>query len=311
MSKIFGSITELVGHTPLVELRAWSQSVDAKATIIAKLESFNPLSSVKDRAALSMIEDAQNRGLITKGSQIIEPTSGNTGIALAYICASMGYRLTLVMPESMTIERRKILLALGAQIVLTPAAEGMKGAISTAQRMVEESEDAVTLAQFDNCANPNAHIQTTGPEIWDDTDGGVDVFVAGVGTGGTISGVGSYLKTKRSTIEIVAVEPASSPVLSGGSPSAHKIQGIGAGFVPANYYADIVDRVVTVSDDEAAQAARNLALTEGILVGISSGAALAATTKLAQMPEYSQKRIVVLLPDTGERYLSTPLFDKE
>lgn len=311
MSRIYTSLTQLIGGTPLLELRNIETAEKLHARLLAKIESFNPGGSVKDRVALSMIEAAEASGLLTPGATIIEPTSGNTGIGLAWVSAVKGYHLILTMPETMSIERRKLLAAYGAELVLTPGAEGMSGAIAEANRLRDEIPGAVILGQFDNPANPEAHIRTTGEEIWRDTDGAVDIFVAGVGTGGTVSGTGRALKSHRPEVSVVAVEPAGSPVLEGGKPGPHKLQGIGAGFVPRNYDAAIVDRVMAVTDDEAMQAARMLVAREGVLAGISSGAALAAAIRIAREPASDGKTIVVLLPDTGERYLSTPLFTKD
>ena len=295
----------------MLELRNIEAAENLHARLLAKIESFNPGGSVKDRVALSMIEVAEASGLLTPGATIIEPTSGNTGIGLAWVSAVKGYHLILTMPETMSVERRKLLAAYGAELVLTPGAEGMSGAIAEANRLRDEIHGAVILGQFDNPANPEAHIRTTGEEIWRDTDGAVDIFVAGVGTGGTVSGTGRALKSHRPDVSVVAVEPAGSPVLEGGKPGPHKLQGIGAGFVPRNYDAAIVDRVMAVTDDEAMQAARMLVAREGVLAGISSGAALAAAIRIAREPASDGKTIVVLLPDTGERYLSTPLFTKD
>ena len=307
--KIANSLLDLVGGTPLVALTR--TAADAQARLWAKVESFNPAGSVKDRIALAMIEDAEARGILRPGATIIEPTSGNTGVGLAFVSAVKGYRLILTMPETMSVERRNLVAAYGARVVLTPGAEGMKGAIARAEALRDEIEGAVILQQFENPANPARHYRTTGEEIWRDTEGHVDIFVAGVGTGGTISGVGRLLKEKNPGVEIVAVEPASSPVLSEGRAGAHKIQGIGAGFVPRTFDRNVVDRIVTVTDREAFAAARRLAREEGILAGISSGAALHAAAQLARQPENGGKNIVVLLPDTGERYLSTALFTQE
>ena len=301
-------LTELVGSTPLVELQRLSKEHDAKAQIVAKVEFFNPGSSVKDRIALAMIEDAERRGLLKKGATIIEPTSGNTGVGLAWISRVRGYQAIIVMPETMSKERQNLLRAAGAKLVLTEGTKGMKGAIAEAERLRDETPGAIILGQFVNPANPAIHERTTGEEIWRDTEGGVDVFVAGVGTGGTVTGVGRALKRHNPNIRIVAVEPASSPVLSGGEPGPHKIQGIGAGFVPDTYGNEVVDEVVRVADDDAIRTGRQLSLSEGLLVGISSGAATFAALQLAKRPEYAGKRIVVLLPDTGERYLSTLLY---
>lgn len=308
MSRIVKKLTELVGSTPLMELANYNKSKEAKAKIVAKLEYFNPAGSVKDRIALAMVERAEKEGDLKPGGTIIEPTSGNTGVGLAFVAASKGYKLILTMPETMSVERRNLLKALGAQLYLTPGAEGMKGAIAKATEIQKETENSVILQQFENPANPEVHKRTTGPEIWEATDGKVDIFVAGVGTGGTVSGTGEALKAKNSAIKIVAVEPASSPVLSGGQPGPHKIQGIGAGFIPKNYNPKVVDEVIQITNDEAILVGRELAQQEGLLVGISSGAAVAAATKLAERPENAGKTIVVLLPDTGERYLSTDLY---
>lgn len=310
MARIYKSLTELVGHTPLLELTKIEKQKDLKARILAKIESFNPGGSVKDRVALAMIEDAEVTGRLKHGGTIIEPTSGNTGIGLAWVAVVKGYKLVLTMPETMSVERRKLLAALGAELVLTPGTEGMKGAIAMAEKIQSETPGSIIMRQFDNPANPAAHVRTTAREIWDDTDGSVDIFVAGVGTGGTLSGVARGLKAHKSSLEAVAVEPETSAVLSGEAPGAHKIQGIGAGFVPSNYDATLVDRVVKVSDAHAMEAARLLAHTEGVLAGISSGAALYAAIDLASKPANEGKTIVVLLPDTGDRYLSTPLFDE-
>lgn len=311
MKKIANRLTDLVGNTPLLELSNYSKNRQLEGRIIAKLEYFNPAGSVKDRIALAMIEQAEAEGVLHQGVEIIEPTSGNTGVGLAFVAASRGYRLTLTMPETMSIERRNLLKALGAHIVLTPGAEGMKGAIAKALELKGDRTDAYIPQQFDNKANPERHRTTTAIEIWDDTQGQVDIFVAGVGTGGTISGVGSALKALKPTVEIVAVEPADSPVLSKGIAGAHKIQGIGAGFVPSNYNANVVDHIIAVSNDDAIRTSRELAREEGLLVGISSGAAAYAATQLAKLAENKGKSIVVLLPDTGERYLSTLLYDFE
>ncbi len=308
MKNVYKNLNELVGKTPLVEVSRYAKLNNLKANIIVKLESFNPGGSVKDRIAKAMIEDAEEKGVLKDGSVIIEPTSGNTGIGLAYIGASKGYRVILTMPESMSVERRSILKAYGAELVLTPAAGGMKAAIEKAQELHEEIENSFIPGQFVNPVNPEIHRKTSGPEIWEDTDGQVDIFVAGVGTGGTVTGVGEFLKSKNKDIQIVAVEPTGSPVLSGGSSGPHKIQGIGAGFIPVILNTDIYDEVVQVENDEAFIASRQLSKAEGILVGISSGAAIAAAARLAARPENEGKNIVVFLPDTGERYLSTPLF---
>lgn len=310
MSKINKSLTDLIGKTPLLELVNYEKKHELKAAVVAKLEYFNPAGSVKDRVAKTMIEDAEANGILKEGSVIIEPTSGNTGIGLASVAAARGYRIILTMPETMSIERRKLLKAYGAEIVLTEGAKGMSGAIAKADELKEKIPNAVVLGQFDNPANPAAHIATTGPEIWDDTDGEVDIFVAGVGTGGTVSGTGEYLKSKNPNIKIVAVEPKSSPVLSEGRVGSHGIQGIGAGFVPKVLNTSIYDEVLPISNEAALEAAKEVSRTDGILVGISSGAAIAAAAELANRPENAGKVIVALLPDTGERYLSTALFDE-
>lgn len=309
MKKIAESLTDLVGNTPLLELNRYVRELDLKARLVAKLEYFNPAGSVKDRIALAMIEDAEAKGLLHPGATIIEPTSGNTGVGLAFVAAAKGYRMVLTMPDTMSTERRNLLKALGAELVLTPGAQGMKGAIARAEELRDATPGALILQQFDNPANPAVHERTTGEEIWRDTEGGVDIFVAGVGTGGTVSGVGAALKRHNPSVRVVAVEPEDSPVLSGGAPGPHKIQGIGAGFVPKNYNPGVVDEVVQVSNDDAFRAARALAKYEGLLVGISSGAAVAAATRLAGRPENAGKTVVALLPDTGERYLSTGLYD--
>lgn len=308
MSKIAKKLTDLIGNTPLLELSNFNNKKAVGATIIAKLEYFNPGGSVKDRIALAMIEDAEKQGILKPGSLIIEPTSGNTGVGLALVAAAKGYQLTLTMPETMSIERRNLLKALGANIVLTPGAAGMQGAIDKAEALRNENPGSVILQQFENPANPATHKRTTAEEIWRDTDGQIDIFVAGVGTGGTISGTGARLKELNPNIRIVAVEPAGSPVLSGGKPGPHKLQGIGAGFIPKTYDAKVVDQVIPVENDNAIRTSRELAQTEGLLVGISAGAATYAATQLAAQPENKGKRIVVLLPDTGERYLSTELY---
>lgn len=308
MEKVAKNILELVGNTPLMELGRFSREKGLSSPLVAKLEYFNPAGSVKDRVALSLVEDAERRGVLGQGGTIIEPTSGNTGIGLAMVATVRGYRLILTMPETMSVERRKLLKALGAEIVLTPGAEGMTGAIAEAERLKESISGAVILQQFENPANVEAHRRTTAQEIWRDADGKIDIFVACVGTGGTVTGIGSVLKEKNPSVRIVAVEPASSSVLSGGKPGAHKIQGIGAGFVPKIYDSSVVDEVVAVEDADAFQASRDLARTEGVLVGISSGAALHVAAEMALRPENAGKRVVVLLPDTGERYLSTDLF---
>ena len=308
MKKIAKQLTDLVGNTPLMELSNYNKSKGLKARLIVKLESFNPAGSVKDRVALAMIEDAETSGLLKPGATIIEPTSGNTGIGLAFVAASKGYKLILTMPDTMSVERRNLLKALGAELVLTPGANGMKGAIARAEELKAATPGAVILQQFDNPANPAMHERTTGQEIWRDTEGHVDIFVAGVGTGGTVSGVGAALKKHNPAVQVVAVEPTDSPVLSGGAPGAHKIQGIGAGFVPKNYNPAVVDEILQVTNDDAIRTGRELAQKEGLLVGISSGAAVSAATRLALLPENEGKTIVALLPDTGERYLSTLLY---
>lgn len=308
MKKIAKQLTDLVGNTPLLELSNYNKAKGLKARLIVKLESFNPAGSVKDRVALAMIEDAEASGLLKPGATIIEPTSGNTGIGLAFVAAAKGYKLILTMPDTMSVERRNLLKALGAELVLTPGANGMKGAIARAEELKAATPGAVILQQFDNPANPAMHERTTGQEIWRDTEGVVDIFVAGVGTGGTVSGVGAALKKHNPGVKVVAVEPTDSPVLSGGAPGAHKIQGIGAGFVPKNYNPAVVDEILQVTNDDAIRAGRELAKLEGLLVGISSGAAVSAATRLALLPENVGKTIVILLPDTGERYLSTLLY---
>ena len=308
MAHIAKSLTELIGKTPLLELSNYEKKNGLKAKIIAKLEYFNPGGSVKDRITLAMIEDAEQRGVLKAGSVIIEPTSGNTGIGLAFVAASRGYRIILTMPETMSVERRVLMKAFGAEIVLTEGAKGMKGAIAKAQELAAEIPNSFIPGQFDNPANPAKHRATTGPEIWEDTEGNVDVFVAGVGTGGTITGVGEYLKSKNPKVRIVAVEPADSPVLSEGRSGPHKIQGIGAGFVPTVLNTKAYDEIITVKNEDAFSTAREIGRSEGLLVGISSGAAAWAATELAKRPENAGKNIVVLLPDTGERYLSTALF---
>ena len=308
MGKIYKSITELIGNTPLLEIVNYNRQNGIKGKIIAKLEYFNPGGSVKDRVGYAMIKDAEDRGLIGKDTVIIEPTSGNTGIALAFVAAAKGYELILTMPETMSVERRSLLSALGAKIVLTPGSEGMKGAIKKAEELAKKTANAFMPQQFDNPANPEAHRKTTAEEIWRDTEGKVDVFVAGVGTGGTITGVGEILKARNPEIRIVAVEPEDSPVLSGGNPGPHKIQGIGAGFVPQVLNKTVIDEIFRVKNEDAFAAARKLSSSEGLLVGISSGAALHAATEIARRPGDMGRSIVVLLPDTGERYLSTDLF---
>lgn len=308
MEKIAKKLTDLVGNTPLLELGNYNKSHDLNARLIVKVESFNPAGSVKDRIALAMVEDAEMKGILKPGATIIEPTSGNTGVGLAFVSAVKGYKLILTMPDTMSVERRNLLKALGAELVLTPGADGMKGAIAKAEELKAATSGAVILQQFENPANPAMHLRTTGQEIWRDTEGKVDIFVAGVGTGGTVSGVGEALKMRDPSVKVVAVEPSDSPVLSGGKPGPHKIQGIGAGFVPKTYNASIVDEIVQVQNDDAIRTSRELAKMEGLLVGISSGAAVYAATELAKRPENEGKMIVVLLPDTGERYLSTILY---
>ncbi|MFR9165417.1 MAG: cysteine synthase A [Dysgonomonas sp.] len=308
MSKIAKQLTDLIGNTPLLELSNFEKLHNINASIIAKLEYFNPAGSVKDRIAFAMIEDAEKKGLLKTDSEIIEPTSGNTGIGLAFVSAAKGYKLTLTMPETMSLERRNLLKALGANIVLTPGADGMKGAIAKAEELQKENPKAVILQQFANPANPEIHRKTTAEEIWRDTDGNVDIFVAGVGTGGTVSGVGEVLKKYNPKVKIVAVEPHDSPVLSGGKAGPHKIQGIGAGFVPKTYDGNVVDEIFQVENDDAIRTSRELAREEGLLVGISSGAAVYAAVELAKREENKGKKIVVILPDTGERYLSTVLY---
>ena len=310
MSKIAQNLTDLIGGTPLLELANYNRANNLEARLLAKLEYFNPAGSVKDRIGFAMIKDAEEKGLLKENSVIIEPTSGNTGIALAFVAAARGYRLILTMPETMSIERRNLLQALGAELVLTPGPNGMLGAIAKAEDLTAQIENAFIPQQFKNPANPAIHRQTTGVEIWNDTEGLVDIFVAGVGTGGTISGVGELLKSKKTGVQIVAVEPFDSPVLSGGKPGLHKIQGIGAGFVPDVLNREIIDEIVQVKNEDAFNTARGLAKHEGLLVGISSGAAAFAATQMAKRPENHGKTIVVLLPDTGERYLSTPLFQE-
>lgn len=310
MAKVFKSLTDLVGKTPLLELTKYNEQQGLGATVVAKLEYFNPAGSVKDRIAKAMIEDAEQKGLLKSNSVIIEPTSGNTGIGLASVAAAKGYRIILTMPETMSIERRNLLKAYGAELVLTEGAKGMKGAIAKAEELAAETPNSFIPGQFKNPANPDIHRKTTGPEIWEDTDGKVDFFIAGIGTGGTITGVGEYLKSKKSDLKVIAVEPFDSPVLSEGKAGPHKIQGIGPGFVPDTLNIKIYDEIIKVKTDEAFAASRAVSKTEGLLVGISSGAALHAASEIAKRPENAGKTIVVLLPDTGERYLSTPLFSE-
>ena len=308
MKKIAESLTDLVGNTPLLELNNYNKNKRLKARVIAKLEYFNPAGSVKDRVALAMIEDAEAKGLLKPGATIIEPTSGNTGVGLAFVAAAKGYKLILTMPDTMSLERRNLLKALGAELVLTPGADGMKGAIARAEELKAANPGSLILQQFDNPANPAMHERTTGQEIWRDTDGRVDIFVAGVGTGGTVSGVGAALKANNPKVRIVAVEPEDSPVLSGGQPGPHKLQGIGAGFVPSVLNTGIYDEIFTVTTDQAFTTGRLIAHKEGILVGITSGAALYAAAQIAKRPENAGKTVVALLPDSGDRYLSTPMF---
>ena len=308
MSNIYKSADELIGKTPLLELVHIEKELGLNAKLIAKLEYFNPAGSVKDRIAKAMIDDAEAKGVLTKDSVIIEPTSGNTGIGLASVAAARGYRIIIVMPETMSVERRQLMKAYGAELVLTEGAKGMKGAIAKAEELAKEIPGGFIPSQFTNPANPEAHRKTTGPEIWEDTDGAVDIFVAGVGTGGTITGIGEYLKSKNPNVKVVAVEPKSSPVLSEGVAGAHKIQGIGAGFVPEILNTKVYDEIITVANEDAFETGRLIGRKEGVLVGISSGAAVHAALELAKRPENAGKNIVVLLPDTGDRYLSTPLF---
>lgn len=307
--KVYNKITDLIGNTPLLKLNNYIALKELGAEIYAKLEYFNPAGSVKDRIARAMIDEAEATGALKPGAVIIEPTSGNTGIGLAAVAASRGYRVILTMPETMSVERRNLLKAYGAELVLTDGAKGMKGAIAKANELAEATENSFIPSQFTNPANPKAHVATTGPEIWEDTDGKVDIFVAGVGTGGTLSGVGSYLKSQNPNVKVVAVEPAGSPVLSKGTPGPHKIQGIGAGFVPDTLDTSVYDEIITVENEDAFETGRTLAQKEGLLVGISSGAAVYAASVLASRPENKGKVIVAVLPDTGERYLSTPMFD--
>ena len=309
MSKIYTSADELIGSTPLLELKGIEKALSLKAKIFAKLEYFNPSGSVKDRIAKAMIDDAEKRGVLKPGSVIIEPTSGNTGIGLAAVAAMRGYRIIIVMPETMSVERRQLMKAYGAELVLTPGAKGMKGAIEEAEKLACETPDSFIPGQFTNPANPAAHKATTGPEIWNDTDGSVDIFVAGVGTGGTLSGTGEYLKEKKPSVKVVAVEPATSAVLSTGKAGSHKIQGIGAGFVPKVLNTEVYDEIIAVSNEDAFDYGRLVGKKEGVLVGISAGAALKAAVELAQRAENEGKNIVVIFPDTGDRYLSTALFE--
>lgn len=308
MSKIAKTLTDLIGNTPLLELSNYEKKHELGARVLAKLEYFNPLSSVKDRVGFAMIEAGEKAGLIKEGTVIIEPTSGNTGIGLSFVAAAKGYRIILTMPETMSVERRNLLSALGAELVLTPGADGMKGAIAKADELAKTIPNAFIPQQFENPANAEIHRKTTAVEIWDDTDGAVDIFVAGIGTGGTITGVGEVLKEKKPGVKVVAVEPETSPVLSGGKPGPHKIQGIGAGFVPKVLNTQVYDEIITVANDDAFETSKAVAKSEGLLVGISSGAALYAATQLAKRPENKGKTIVVLLPDTGERYLSVGLY---
>ncbi|WDM20505.1 cysteine synthase A [Paenibacillus polymyxa] len=308
MTKIYQKLTELIGNTPLLALLNYSQIQNIEANVVAKLEYFNPAGSIKDRIGYAMIKDAEEKGLINKDSVIIEPTSGNTGIGLAFAAAALEYKLIITLPETFSIERRKLLTAFGAELVLTPGSEGMRGAIKRAELLAAETPNSFIPQQFSNPANPEIHRKTTAEEIWQDTDGGVDIFIAGVGTGGTISGVGQVLKERKPSVKVIAVEPFDSPVLSGGTPGSHRLQGLGAGFIPDNFNEEYVDEVFKVKNEDAFETARLLAKTEGLLVGISSGAAVYTATQIAKLPENKGKTIVVILPDTGERYLSTPLF---
>lgn len=308
MGRIFSDITKTIGNTPLVKLNQITEGLEA--TVLAKIESFNPLSSVKDRIGVAMIEDAEQRGVLKKGTTIIEPTSGNTGISLAFVAAAKGYKLILTMPDTMSIERRQLLAIFGAQLVLTPGAEGMKGAVKRAEELLKETPNSILLQQFNNPANPEIHRKTTAEEIWNDTDGKVDILISGVGTGGTITGVSEVIKKRKPGFKAIAVEPDASPVLSGGNPGSHKIQGIGAGFIPEVLNMSVVDEVIRVTNDDAGETARRLAISEGILAGISSGAALWAALEVAKRKENKGKLIVVVLPDTGERYLTTWLFQE-
>ena len=305
---VYADMTELVGHTPLMRASRLSRALGLETDILVKIESFNPLGSVKDRVGLKMIEEAEKSGALKPGGLIIEPTSGNTGVGIAGVASARGYRTIIVMPDTMSLERRMVLEALGAELVLTPGAEGMKGSIRKAEELRDAHPGAIIMGQFDNPANPLAHVETTGPEIWEDTEGAVGVFVAGVGTGGTVSGTGRYLKSRNPGVHVAAVEPDRSPILSGGKPGPHAIQGIGANFIPKNYDASVVDEVVRITDEDAYEGARAFAKYEGLLVGVSSGAAIAAAAEIARRPEMKDRTIVALLPDTGDRYLSTPLF---
>lgn len=305
---VYADMTELVGHTPLMRASRLSRALGLETDILVKIESFNPLGSVKDRVGLKMIEEAEKSGALKPGGLIIEPTSGNTGVGIAGVASARGYRTIIVMPDTMSLERRMVLEALGAELVLTPGAEGMKGSIRKAEELRDAHPGAIIMGQFDNPANPLAHVETTGPEIWEDTEGAVGVFVAGVGTGGTVSGTGRYLKSRNPDVHVAAVEPDRSPILSGGKPGPHAIQGIGANFIPKNYDASVVDEVVRITDEDAYEGARAFAKYEGLLVGVSSGAAIAAAAEIARRPEMKGRKIVALLPDTGDRYLSTPLF---